>query len=108
MDDQLDRSDDVRRELAEVFGGAPEKMGQVGDPVVDGIIRDVTNVDPTERALALTARMHSSQQFVEWMSRYRDQAVKQMREHGASYDQVARALRLSKSRAQQLVKRLEG
>ncbi len=63
--------------------------------------------DAAERARRLTELMVNTQRWVEWMSRHRDEAVRAMRATGASYDQVARALGISKSRAQQLCRRLE-
>lgn len=64
--------------------------------------------DPRERAAALTALLRDTQAWVEWMSRHRDRAVREMRDAGASYDDIATVLGITKSRAQQLVLRLEG
>jgi hypothetical protein len=95
----------VARDLAALFGAnAPE---QVGVSVFDGIVQDVGTADDTERARRLTRRMVASQHFMEWLSSYRDEAVRGMRSSGASLDDIARALEISKSRAQQLVRRLE-
>lgn len=62
--------------------------------------------DPEERAKALTEHLAVAQRWVQWGSVQRDIAVLQMRELGRSYDHIARALGISKSRAQQLVYRL--
>ena len=62
--------------------------------------------DPRLRAAELTARLAIAQQWVTWGSEQRDRAVLQMREDGASYDELAATLRISKSRAQQLCRRL--
>lgn len=62
--------------------------------------------DPRARAAALTARLAVAQQWVAWGSVQRDLAVLAMRADGASYEDVAGALRVSKSRAQQICRRL--
>ncbi len=62
--------------------------------------------DPRVRATELTRHLSYAQQWVTWGSRQRDVAVLQMRAAGASYDDVARTLGVSKSRAQQLCRRL--
>ncbi len=62
--------------------------------------------DHTERARELTKRLALAQEWVTWGSQQRDAAVLQMRAAGASYDDIASALSISKSRAQQLVGRL--
>lgn len=63
--------------------------------------------DPRVRAAVLTGLLSDTQAWVEWISRHRDDAVRQMRAEGDSYETVARVLGLSKSRAQQLCRRLQ-
>ena len=51
--------------------------------------------------------MVKTQAYVAAMSEARDDAVRLMRADGASYDQVAQTLKISKSRAQQICRRLD-
>ncbi len=62
--------------------------------------------DHAERARQLTKQLAIAQEWVTWGSQQRDAAVLQMRAEGASYEDIAAALSISKSRAQQLVGRL--
>ncbi len=68
--------------------------------------RAAAEPDPRVRAAQLTSLLSDTQAWVEWISRHRDDAVRQMRADGDSYEEVARVLGLSKSRAQQLCRRL--
>ena len=70
-------------------------------------VRMVGLTDPAERAAGLTSMLADTQVWVEWLSRHRDDAVRDMRSRGASYSDVARALDLTKARAQQICRRLQ-
>lgn len=63
--------------------------------------------DDADRARALTQLLVESQEWVGRLSVARDEAVRAMRSRRASYDEVARVLGVSKSRAQQICQRLE-
>lgn len=62
--------------------------------------------DHAERARELTVRLALAQEWVTWGSQQRDVAVLQMRAEGATYETIAAALDIGRSRAQQLVGRL--
>ena len=80
-------------------------MVEVDQPITI-LHRAAGREDPEERAKALTEHLAVAARWVAWGSAQRDIAVLQMREQGRSYDHIARALGISKSRAQQLVQRL--
>lgn len=61
--------------------------------------------DPSERARQLTQLLEEAQKWVERLSDHRQVAVLGMRSSGATYQKVAEALGISKSRAQQLCTR---
>lgn len=77
--------------------GEPE-----GDLPSSDEAREVLTLPVTARAAALTRLLRRTQRFVEWLSARRDEAVVEMRDAGVSYDEMARRLGISKSRAQQL------
>lgn len=82
----------------------PEYLPQ-DDPVT--VMHRAAGIDDhTELARELTRRPAIAQEWVTWGSQHRDAAVLQMRGEGASYEDIAAALSISKSRAQQLVGRL--
>lgn len=58
--------------------------------------------DPAERAATYTRYLTATADVVEYLSACRMEALRQWRRQGASYDEVARRLGVSKSRAQQL------
>ena len=91
----------VADELAELFG-VPTFYR-----LVRRVLSDVTQADHAVRARLVTQRMKELQTFMEWLSGHRDEAVRCLRAEGASYDEIARLLDISKSRAQQICQRLE-
>ena len=57
--------------------------------------------------MSLTALLEDAQACVSYLSARRDDALRAMRINGASYGSIANVLGVSKTRAQQLVVRLE-
>lgn len=78
------------------------------DVVLDALVAVVTQPDPAERARLLTAYLGETQKLIDVASGIRNEAIRSLRtQQTASYEDIAELLGISKSRAQQLCKRLE-
>ena len=63
--------------------------------------------DPAVRARAVTDELRQEQAYIEFLSKYRDDAIRERRARGTSYDRLAELLETTKGRAGQIVRRLE-
>lgn len=93
----------VLAELAALFPAS-----SVRAKAVDGLVDLVLDAPPQERLRVLTGRIRDAATMTLWYRRHRDLALRQLRAEGASLDAVAVALGVSKTRAQQLCRRLDG
>jgi DNA-binding transcriptional regulator YiaG len=78
------------------------------DLVMQALLAAVTQPDAAERARLLTAYLGETQKLIDVASGIRNEAIRSLRtQQTASYEDIAELLGISKSRAQQLCKRLE-
>jgi hypothetical protein len=78
------------------------------DQLMRALIQAVTQPDPAARARVLTTYLGETQKLIDVLSGIRNDAIRSLRQdQSASYEDIAELLGISKSRAQQLCKRLE-
>jgi hypothetical protein len=76
--------------------------------VAASLAQTIREADPAARARVLTGFLVDVQHLIDLLSSVRNDAIRELRStKRASYDDVAMLLGISKSRAQQLCKRLE-
>jgi hypothetical protein len=113
QDDQIRGVLLIRSSMLEVLGAetGPEalELEQLERSSLASALADVIREpDAAERARVLTSYLVDVQHLIDLLSGVRNEAIRELRtSRRASYDDVAVLLGISKSRAQQLCKRLE-
>jgi hypothetical protein len=90
--------------------GLPDEAVAADTPdlLMQALVAAATQPDAAARARVLTTYLGETQKLIDVASGIRNEAIRSLRvEQTASYEDIAELLGISKSRAQQLCKRLE-
>ena len=74
------------------------------DAIFDERFARIYDLPPKERVRFVQAQLRSAEAHVAQLLEVRWQSIKELRERGASYEEIAALLGVSKSRAQQLAR----
>ena len=101
MDEPLDIEAE-RQQLRAIY----TDLGDAAEPLIEHLLSVIQADDPVQVAKQLQQRFERDGQVCDWMAQHQRRALAELRARGLSYTDIARLLRVSRSRAAQLCKEL--